>query len=140
MSIPCSQSWLMASLLAQLHHHMDHAVLELGGDRETGVVEDAERLRVVRHGVRDEPSDAAVCDPRRQHAEHGRSQPVALPGVGHDESNLCSVGVVDPIESGDADDGAVDPRDDGLAVAVVDVCESVDLVGAELGITEKNRR
>ena len=59
---------------------------------------------------------------------------MALPGVGHHESNFRSVGGVDPIEAGDADDGTVDPRDDGLAVAMVDVRESVDLVGAELGM------
>jgi hypothetical protein len=52
---------------------------------------------------------------------------VALPSVGHHEGDLRLIAVIDPIEAGDADDGAVDPRDDRLAVAMVDMREPVDL-------------
>ena len=97
-------------------------------------MKDPQHLCVVRKGVRHEAGDAHLTRPGRQRFEHRGSQAVALPKVGHDECDLRLIAVIDPVEAGDADDGAVDPCDDRLAVAMVDVGEPVDLGGAELGM------
>ena len=67
-----------------------------------------------------------------ERSEHRLPQAPTLPPVCHDERDFCVGSVVQTVEAGDSHDVVVGDRDDRLTIVVVDVRESMELVGAEL--------
>ena len=103
--------------------------------RQASVVEHGQHGAVLGQRVRDEASNTHLTGASCQVLEEERAQPASLPAVGYDERHLgvCSA-ARHAVEAGDTDDLARDDCHDGLAVAVVDVSEAVQLGLAQLGV------
>ena len=114
----------------------DDAVLDVARHLVAGVLEHHEHLAVLREHLRHEARDADLRGDGREVLEQDRADSLALHVVRDVEGHLGARGL-DAVEAADTDDLAVEDRDQGDAVVVVDVGEAVDVTVAQL--TERGK-
>ena len=83
---------------------LEDSLLELAGDIEPGVPEDAQHASVLGQHDRNEPLDAVSACEGRQLLEQPRSDPSTLELVRHREGNLGLGGITEPVVRRDRDD------------------------------------
>ena len=89
---------------------LEDSLLELAGDIEPGVPEDAQHASVLGQDDRNEPLDAVSACEGRQLLEQPRSDPSTLELVRHRERNLGLGGITEPVIGRDRDDAVATVR------------------------------
>ena len=95
---------------------------------------------VVGERLGNEPGDPVTTGGNGQLLEEGGGDAGSLVVVSGDEGDLGAWAVGEAVVAPDADDLRADDRDQCLAVVVVDVCEPLDLGGAEMGVDGEEPR